>query len=93
MQGERRDLDCDSAVRWLLRFMDNDVSTLSSEELAEWVRWSSEPGNLEQFDRCKRKWRSLDLVLPEVARPSHADIEADEYDGSVPISHWLAHTR
>ena len=46
MRGKRKDLDCDSAVRWLLRFVDGDISTLSSEERAEWLRWSSEPGNL-----------------------------------------------
>ena len=28
--GERRDLDCDPAVRWLLRFEDGNVSTLKN---------------------------------------------------------------
>ena len=68
MRGKRKDLDCDPAVRWLLRFVDGDVSTLSSEDRAEWERWSSEPGNLVRFHRAERMWRNLDLVLPEVAR-------------------------
>ena len=80
MQGKRKELECDSAVRWLLRFQDGDVSSLSSEERAEWLRWSSKPGNLERFHRAERLWQGLDLVLPEVARPSHADFEGDRYD-------------
>lgn len=68
MQGKRREVECDSAVRWLFRFEDGDVSTLSSEERAEWERWSSEPGNLERFHRAERIWRGLDLVLPGIAR-------------------------
>jgi ferric-dicitrate binding protein FerR (iron transport regulator) len=67
MRGKRWDLNCDSAVRWLLRFVDGDVSTLSPDERAEWVRWSSEPGNLERFQRAERMWRSLDLVLPSLS--------------------------
>ena len=34
MQGKRR--GGDPAVRWLLRFVDGGISTLSSEERAEW---------------------------------------------------------
>ena len=93
MRGKRRDLDCDPAVRWLLRFVEGDVSTLSSEERAEWERWSSEPRNLERFQRAERLWRSLELIPRESVRPSRAELERDEYDGSIPVSEWLAQTR
>ena len=55
--------------------------------------WSAQPDHFEQIHRLERIWRSLDLLLPGIARPTRADIEADKYDGSVAISQWLAYTK
>jgi hypothetical protein len=38
----------------------------------------------------ERIWRNLNSVMRGVSRPTQAEIEADEYDGSVSIGEWLA---
>jgi hypothetical protein len=48
------------------------------------------PGFVEQYRQARRIWDSLSWMLPGVPRPTPAEIEADLYDGSVPISEWLA---
>jgi len=43
----------------------------------------TDPG---QSYRARRIFDALGAVLAKVSRPSRAEIEADDYDGSVPIS-------
>jgi len=38
----------------------------------------------------ERIWRNLNSVMRGVSRPTEAEIEADEYDGTVSVSEWLA---
>jgi hypothetical protein len=45
----------------------------------------SSPTNLRQFHRGKLTSRDLSAVLARVSRPTRAEIEADEYEGCVPI--------
>jgi hypothetical protein len=47
------------------------------------------PTDLWQFRRAKLISRDLCAVLARVSRPNQAEIEADEYDGRVPIRKWL----
>jgi hypothetical protein len=75
-------------VPWFLR--PDDVSMLRSMELRELARWLAVPGHLEQFRRVRALWLSLALVLPGAARPTNAEIQADAYDGAIPLSQWLA---
>ena len=81
-----------SAVRWFLRFADDDRSTLHPKELLEWARWSAAPGHFEEFRRVKEVWRGLGFVVPGVTRPTDAEIQADAYDASIPISQWVTQT-
>jgi hypothetical protein len=48
------------------------------------------PTDLRQIHRAKLISRDLHAVLARVSRPTRAEIEADEYDGRVPILQWLA---
>jgi hypothetical protein len=48
------------------------------------------PTDLLQFRRAKLISRDLRAALGGVSRPTQAEIEADEYDGSVPVLEWLS---
>jgi hypothetical protein len=47
------------------------------------------PTALQQFRRAKQISRDLRTVLAGVSRPTQAEIEADEYEGCVPVRQWL----
>ena len=47
------------------------------------------PNDRRQPHRGKLISRDLHAVLSRVSRPTQAEIEADEYQGSVPILQWL----
>jgi hypothetical protein len=47
------------------------------------------PTDLLQFRRAKLMSRNLRAVLAGVPRPTQAEIDADEYDGSVSVLEWL----
>jgi len=81
-----------AAVRWLQRFRRDDISKLSDEDLAEWAAWSADDHHRELFLRVRQLWRSLP-TLAGIVRASDAELVSDEYDGSVPISEWLARKR
>jgi hypothetical protein len=44
----------------------------------------------KQCRQFRRIWHNLILVLPRISQPTRTEIAADEYDGSVAISEWLA---
>jgi hypothetical protein len=47
-------------------------------------------GHLEQIHLAEKQIRdNLGSVLRELPRPTNAEAEADEFDGSVPFSQWL----
>jgi transmembrane sensor len=78
------------AVRWYRRLAEGDLSTLPLAALTEWTVWSAEPQHLAKFREVKRVWHAsaAECLRPEL--PSDAEIAADEYDGSVSMSEWLA---
>jgi transmembrane sensor len=80
------------ALWWLDRFLRDDIARLSAEELADWAEWASHEPHLECFRRLKRVWHQTHTALGSVSKPSAADVATDEYDGSVPISDWVAQT-
>ena len=47
------------------------------------------PTDLRQFRRAKLNSRDLRAALARVSRPTQAEIDADEYDGRVPLLQWL----
>lgn len=89
LEGTVGDTTTSLAVDWYLRFVRDDMSSMRSEELAAWARWSSQPENLERFRSVRRTWEALELISPDAPRPTSSELAADEYDGSIPISQWL----
>ena len=47
------------------------------------------PTASRQLRRAKVVSRDLCAVLAGVLRPTQAEIEADEYEGNVPVQQWL----
>ena len=45
--------------------------------------------DLRHLHRAKLTSRDLRAVLDRVSRLTQAEIEADEYDGRVPVAQWL----
>jgi ferric-dicitrate binding protein FerR (iron transport regulator) len=84
--------DVAGAVRWFHRFVDTDMATLRDEELAEWAEWVEEEPRLEQFRTLGRIWGSHASAAANESgpRPTGSDLSADEYDGSMAYSRWLA---
>jgi hypothetical protein len=62
----------------------------TSDELAGPTRTALQRSSVAPLHRAERIWRNLGWVLPRLSRPTDAEIQADEYDGSIPISRWLA---
>ena len=88
-QGNVKGGSTPAAVPWFRRSRYDKTSTPSPEEFAARARWLLHTAHLEGCHRVKRIWRNLTLVLRRVSRPTPVEIDADEYDGSVPISQWL----
>jgi transmembrane sensor len=60
----------DEALQWLEALRENGMDEGS---VAAWLRWSSEAGNLEEFERLQRVWDGVgkldrDGLLPSTAR-------------------------
>jgi transmembrane sensor len=74
----------EQAAQWYLRLRDD----LSADELLEWERWFADPENQEALDLVRRmspvhgRLRRPDLLSAEL-------VQADRYDGSVPVSDWV----
>jgi hypothetical protein len=79
-----------ASARWFRPLENQEFPRLSPEELARRARSPGQPEYVAKSQQAKRIWRSLNSVLRGVSRPTEAEIEADEYDGSVSISQWLA---
>jgi transmembrane sensor len=83
-----------AAARWFNRFLDHGTSDLSPQELESWAEWCEKNTNLEQFRHVERTWHRLTpMARHSDADPADTEIAADEYDGSVPLSGWLEHSR
>jgi hypothetical protein len=78
-----------AVARWFRRPRHDKVSIPFPKQFTDGAGLPIQLGHLERFHQLKRIWRNLSAILPRVSRPTRAEIEADEYDGSVPISQWL----
>ncbi|MBS0418739.1 MAG: hypothetical protein JSR66_13580 [Proteobacteria bacterium] len=88
MSRKRTNTVIPEAVRWFHRFRMEGPTALSPDESANWARWSADPGNLAEFRRANRLWKDLQ-ALSGIARPTPAELSADNYDPSKPVSEWL----
>ena len=79
-----------AAARWFSRVRHSRISIQAPEESANPAEPLVLPARMEQSPQFWRIWRNLTLALLRISRPTRAEIAADEYDGSVPISEWLA---
>jgi transmembrane sensor len=78
------------AFRWFDRFIHTDVSTLRAKELVGWAKWVAQKSHLQRFRCVRATWCVLGNGQTHFPKQTDAAIAADEYDGSVPISQWIA---
>lgn len=74
----------EQAAEWYLRLRGD----LSTEEFLEWDQWYSDPANQEALELIRR----VSPLHRKLKRPellSAKIVEADEYDGAVPVSEWV----
>ena len=79
-----------ASARWFRPLENQEFPKLSPDELARRAQSPGQPEYVAKSQQAKRIWRSLNSVLRGVSRPTEAEIEADEYDGTVSVSEWLA---
>ncbi|MFL6604441.1 MAG: hypothetical protein ACJ8R9_24335 [Steroidobacteraceae bacterium] len=89
-QGDMKGGSARAALRWFRRFRRDEFPMLSPDEFAHQARSPVQPEHVAQSQQAKRIWRNLNTVMRGTSRPPAAEIEADEYDGSVSVSQWLA---
>lgn len=89
MSRKHTNTDIPEAVRWFNRFQMQGPAALSPDESADWARWSADADNLAEFRRANQIW----LALSGIPRPTEADLAADDYDDSKPVSKWLARSK
>ena len=94
MSEWRMDADRDPvyavAADWLSRLQQR---RLTLEETLAWQDWmSQEPRHRQAFAELEELWEKFDSVpVPDPVSPQA--LRADTYDGSVPVSHWVAQPR
>ena len=74
-------------------FLEQDIESLSPEELAKWADWSEDEARLEKIRSLDRIWRALDGTVTKESgpRPALSAVAPDQYDGEeLRISEWLA---
>jgi transmembrane sensor len=87
-QSERASED---AARWLLRL---EEASASADTFVTWQRWlSAAPENKNAFDEIEEVVMILDRADLASSLPSAAEMAADAYTGSVPVSDFLARRR
>jgi transmembrane sensor len=95
MSGTRRIIEgggeVPEAVRWFCRSVSDDGSEMTVEERTEWERWASNPNYAQELNRVKAVWQRLaDVPAAGLATDTEP---ADDYDGEIPVSRWLAQRR
>jgi len=83
--SERTSLE--QAASWMLRLQD---SRANPQTFLEWQRWlAATPENRTAYEQVERAMsRFADLASPPLL-PDAAEMAADTYDGSVPVSEYL----
>lgn len=75
------------AAEWFATIQEPE---LSGEQLLAWEEWiSSSAEHLQAFARYQDLYKRMDQ-LEEIPLPNKSEMVADDYDGSEPISEWLA---
>jgi transmembrane sensor len=79
----------EQATYWYVELQN---SNLSQQKLRRWQKWSAVPEHKRAFDECEESW-----VLIGGARvppwPSEAAVNADTYDGSMPVDEYQKQRR
>lgn len=78
------------AVRWFLRLRGAGSPPLTPEELQEWERFAADPAHRRELAKVKGMWEAVH-TLGGPRMPTDAELDADEFDGSVSIAQWQAH--
>jgi transmembrane sensor len=79
-----------SAVRWFFRIREEKSPPLTPEELRDWERFTTDPGNRRALGRVKSLWQVV-RTFDGLKMPSEAEMEADDYDPAWSIGEWAAH--
>lgn len=81
----------EDAARWFLHL---EEASASADTFLAWQRWlSAAAENKKAFDEIEEVVMILDRADLDSSLPSPADMAADAYTGSMPVSHFLAHRR
>jgi transmembrane sensor len=81
----------EDAARWFLRL---EEASASPDTFVTWQRWlSAAPENKESFDEIVDVVTILDRADLASSLPSAAEMAADAYTGSVPVSDFLTRRR
>lgn len=72
----------DEAAYWYVVMQSPDPS---EHLLKKWQEWVAVPENKQAFDDAEQLWEMLGK-LPAPRWPTDAEVEADSYDGTVPIA-------
>jgi len=74
----------EQAAYW---YMELQNPNLSQQKLRRWQQWIAVPENKRAFDECEKFWVFLGAAdVPEW--PSDAAVNADTYDGSMPLDDY-----
>jgi len=44
---------------------------------------------IQRSDQSRRILQHLDMLLSRISRPKKGELDADDYDGTLPIRQWL----
>lgn len=75
------------ALSWRATLSEGRGADLSSAVGRKWQDWYADPGNRRTFEAVGRVFADRDRYRKR-QRPTRADLEADQYDLSVPIAEW-----
>lgn len=76
------ELRIEEAAQWFVQLRSTNMS---ADDIERWNDWSKIVANQQAFDAITRRWQSAD-ALGNMPLPTLAELEADDYDGSLPVS-------
>jgi transmembrane sensor len=82
----------EAAARWFTRWRRARTATLEAREVDEWTAWIRDPDNQAAFDAVQSVAR-VRRLLKQPAKPSAAELAADDFDGSTSVVEWNATRR
>lgn len=75
------------ALEWHASLSEGSGADLAGAQFPRWERWHANPENREVFQRLDRLLQDRCHYLKRLP-VSHAALEADDYDPSVPVEEW-----